>query len=754
MKKILIAILVFFMTISALADFVVKKINVEGLHHITRETFLTYLPVKEGSQMSSAKTAEVIRALYKTGFFDNVSISRHGDELFISVVERSVIGSINISGNKEITKKQLTDVLRDAGLVEGEIFSQAALTSFENNLTQQYYSMGRYNATVKAEVVPAERNRMLIKIKINEGDEAKIKSIKIVGNKAFTTSQLLKNFALTTSGLFTFFTHSDRYAKEKLDADLEKLHSFYLDNGYLRFKIDSSSADMTPDRKGVNIVIYITEGSVYRISGFSVNGFLLGKDAEITKLITLKRGEIFSRQTMVDITTNIERFLGDYGYAMPVISTAPVVNDAEKQVFVKFNIDPKQKVYVRRISFSGNTKTNDEVLRREMRQQEDALFSYSKINESKRRLANLGYLQDVESKMDPVPGKTDIVDLTYKVKEVSSAMANFQVGYSDVDSFLFGISVNERNFMGTGKEVGIQFNNSAYNRIYAFNYYDPYFTPDNISMGVNAYAEKVTPGHIDLSSYTSNNYGFTNTFGIPLSDNMRLSGGYGYNYTEIKTNNGTSTEVKNFVKKNGRVFNQAKLLGGWSYNNLDRAIFPTNGWVHAVNAEVDAPVTSDSSQYYKGDYVMHWYLPLFKDFIFHPRATVDYGNGFGKTKDLPFYVNYYAGGIGTVRGFEGSSLGPRDSNNNPIGGNFAASGSLGLIIPTPIQDVVRTTAFVDAGNVYDHKISLNKLRSSYGVQVEWRSPLGAVLVFVLAQPISRYTGDRTQTFDFSFGTSF
>ena len=755
-KKILIVVVTFWLMMSASAavNFVAQKIEVSGLQHISRQTLMSYLPVQEGSMITPVKTAEIIHALYKTGFFDDVSLAHRDNVLFITVVERPAIGTISIVGNKEITRKQLTEVMRDSGIAEGEIFSQAALTSFTNSLTQQYYSMGRYNAIVKVTTAKQERNRVAININIAEGEVAKIKKITIVGNHAFNTSTLLKNFALTTSGFFTFITHSDRYSKEKLDADLEKLRTFYLDHGYLRFKIDSSNTDMNANKTGIYITIYVTEGAVYHISGFDVSGILLGKSTEIRDLITLKRGDTFSRQTIIDITTSIEKFLGDYGYATPVIAADPVINDAQKQVWIKFAINPKHKTYIRRISFSGNTKTNDEVLRREMRQQEDALFSYSKINESKRRLSNLGYLQDIESKMEPTPEDPDVVDLVYKVKEVASAMANFQVGYSDVDGFLYGISVNEHNFMGTGKEVGLQFNNSSYNRVYGFTYYNPYYTPDNVSFGLNIYAEKTTPGHIDLSSYTANNYGFSSSYGIPLSDYMRLSGGYGYAYTQIKTNNNSSNEVRKYIQDRGRIFNEGKLTGSWSYNDLDRAIFPLKGWLHGVDAEVDIPVTSSSLKYYKTDYSMSWYRPLVKDFIFHARALVDYGNGFGNTEALPFFANYYAGGISTVRGFEGSSLGPRDSNNNPIGGAFAVSGSLGVIVPHPLQDVVRTTVFIDAGNVYRKEISLRNLRSSCGIQAEWRSPLGAVLIFVIAQPIKRYDGDRTQLFDFSFGTSF
>lgn len=754
MKKILVLIFTLLMMTHVFADFVAKKIEVVGLQHISRETLFSYLPVKEGARITTGKTAEIIHALYQTGFFDNVSIAHHGDALVITVVERPAIGAINIIGNKEITKKQLTDVLRDTGIVEGEIFSQAALTNFESSLTQQYYSMGRYNAVVKTEAVKQARNRMVLNIKIFEGEVASIKKINIVGNQAFSTSTLLKNFALTTSGLFTWITHADRYSKEKLDADLEKLHAFYLDHGYLRFKVDNSDVNMTKDKKGIYITIHVTEGAVYHISGFNVSGVLLGKNAEIKNLITLKTGDVFSRQAIIDITKSIEKFVGDYGYAMPMINANPVIDDAKKQVFIKFEINPKDKIYIRRINFVGNVKTNDEVLRREMRQQEDSLFSYSKINESKRRLANLGYLQDVESKMEPVPDHPDEVDLIYKVKEVASAMANFQVGYSDVDGFLYGVSVDERNFLGMGKTVGVNFNNSSYNRVYSFNYYNPYYTPDNISFGFNAYAQKTTPGHIDLSSYTSDNYGFTNSYGIPLSDYMRLTGGYGYNYTDIKTSDSSASEVKSFVQEHGRVYNQAKLIGGWSYNDLDQAIFPLQGWTHALDAELDAPLTRDSLNYYKTGYAMGWYRPIVHDFIFHARAGVNYGHGFGNTAhEFPFFSNFYAGGNGTVRGFEGGSLGPRDSNNDPIGGNFAVSGSVGIIIPHPLKDVLRTTVFVDAGNVYDH-LSLTKMRSAAGIQAEWRSPIGAVLVFTLAQPLKKYDDDRTQVFDFSFGTSF
>ncbi|OGT08412.1 MAG: outer membrane protein assembly factor BamA [Gammaproteobacteria bacterium GWE2_37_16] len=736
------------------APFVVKKISVVGLNRITLDTVKSYLPVRVGETVDAAKTADIIRTLYKTGFFSNVDLAEQGDTLIIKVTERATIGSINISGNKQITKKQLLDALKTAGFNEGQPYDDAVVHGLKEALMQQYYSLGYHNASVDARVTQLERNRVGVDIKIDEGGVAKVKEIKIFGNNVFSSRQLIRKMSLSTGSLLSFITDSDKYSREKLDADLEALRSFYLDNGYLQFKVEDAKATMTKDKKSVYIHIYITEGPLYKISGWDIQGNLLGKGDEIRKLITIKNGEIFSRKQIIDSTTAIGNYLGNYGYASPSIHGDPSVDEVNKKIFVKFQVDPGKRIYVRRINFSGNTKTHESVLRREMRQQEGSLYSLAQIEESKRRLNNLGYVQNIDAKLEPVPESPDQVDLLYNVKEASSVVASANLGYSDTDGIIYGVNLNDQNFLGTGKGVGIQFSHSKYSYGYGFNYFDPYFTQSNVSLSVDLYNQRTTPDSIKLSAYSTNTYGGTAIFGIPLSEYSRINLGYGFEHISVGVEANSSDQAKKFVADYGDVFNTAKLVAGWTYNNLDRSIFPTEGLVNNLNLELYVPVsTKNKLQYYKASDTIAFYQPLTRNFIVRLGGDIGYGNGYGGMKDLPFFKNYYCGGIGSVRGFEGSSIGPRDNNNNPVGGNVLTDASLGLIFPNPFGETVRSTIFVDTGNVFYRRFNTRDFRTSAGLQVEWRSPMGMVITASLAKPIAKHTDDRTDFFQFNLGAS-
>lgn len=745
-----------FGAVSAYADapFVVKKISVVGLNRITLDTVKSYLPVRVGETVDAAKTADIIRTLYKTGFFSNVDLAEQGDTLIIKVTERATIGSINISGNKQITKKQLLDALKTAGFDEGQPYDDAVIHGLKEALMQQYYSLGYHNASVDARVTQLERNRVGVDIKIDEGGVAKVKEIKIFGNNVFSSRQLIRKMSLSTGSLLSFITDSDKYSREKLDADLEALRSFYLDNGYLQFKVDDAKATMTKDKKSVYINIYVTEGPLYKISGWDLQGNLLGKGDEIRKLITIKSGDTFSRKQIIDATSAIGNYLGNYGYAAPSIHGDPTVDEVNKKIFVKFQVDPGKRIYVRRINFSGNTKTHESVLRREMRQQEGSLYSLANIEESKRLLNNLGYVQNIDAKIEPVPESSDQVDLLYNVKEASSVVASANLGYSDTDGIIYGANLTDQNFLGTGKGVGIQFSHSRYSYGYGFNYFDPYFTQSNVSLSVDIYNQRTTPDNIKLSAYSTNTYGGTAIFGIPMSEYSRINLGYGFEHISVGVEANSSDQAKQFVQTYGDAFNTAKLVAGWSYNSLDRSIFPTEGLFNKLDFEFYVPVsTRNKLQYYKVSDTLAFYQPLTKTFIVRLGADFGYGNGYGGMKDLPFFKNYYCGGIGSVRGFEGSSIGPVDNNGNPIGGNVLTDASLGLIFPNPFGETVRSSIYVDAGRVSHEKFGFNDLRTSAGIQVEWRSPMGMVITATLATPIAKKSTDRTKLFDFSLGAS-
>ena len=732
-------------------SFVIKKIRPEGLQYIPSGTFFTHMPLKAGDRFNQAKSVDVIRALYKSGFFENVSIYHDGGVLVVKVVERPIISAIKITGNKKITTTQLNDAFRQSKFVAGQILDASVLTGFKNALTRQYNTLGYYNIKVETKVIPQERGRVEININISEGDIAKVEAIKIVGNEQFKAKTLLKEFSLATGNLLSWYTDDNKYSREKLDADLEKLHTYYLDRGYLQFKIDSSDADITPDKKHVRITVYITEGKPYTIDGFSFSGDLLGQEEKLKKLVNIKQGEIFSRQKIIDTNQKITMFLSDIGYAFANVRPETNVDPDKRRININFVVVPGQKVYVHRLSFIGNSATSETVLRREMRQIEGSLFSASKLDESRRRLHNLGYIKEAEPRVSPVEGQNNQVDVQYTVQEDdSSAAFSLNAGYSDMDGFLYGASLTNRNFMGSGKLVGVQFNNSSYNKIYSLSYFDPYFTENNVSLGISARAQYTDQGDIkDTSSYSRDITGITINHGFPISEHSRISFGYGYDNTRIKTTDRSPVEVMNFVAQYGSVFDLVKINAGWQFSYLDRYLFPRKGFTHTLSAEASVPVFPRRADYYKINYEAKAYQPLLHYFVGTARVFLGYGDGYGNMGKLPFFENYFAGGLGSVRGYRAGTLGPRDSFNNTIGGNTAVYGSIGLVIPNPIENYLRTTIYVDAGNVYqshsdDYKLDLGELRYSAGIQFEFHSVIPFTVS--LGVPIKKRPIDRKDVF--------
>jgi outer membrane protein insertion porin family len=741
----------------AFADsFVVQKIQVQGLQRITLGTFLNYMPIKEGDTFDTAQSSEVIRVLYQTGFFSNVSISRQKNTVVVSVVERPVIGSIDVSGNKEIATKDLLDGLKQNGFYEGQVFDQSQLAGIKQALLDQYFNLGHYNVHIDTTVTQDERSRVAVKIDISEGPVAKIKLIRIIGNTKYPDKDILKGFSLTTHTLWSFLTKSDQYSKEKLNADLESLRSYYMDRGYLEFKINATQVSITPDKKQVYITIRVTEGPIYKFSGQKLSGNLLGKNAEMQKMINIKAGDVFSRQRIIDAVNRLTLFLGDYGYAHPNIVPQPEVDQQAHTVFVEFKVDPGARVYVRNIDFTGNTKTQDEVLRRVMRQFEGAQYSLSNIKESERQLNNLGYVSDVKSQLKPVPDHPDQIDIDYQLKEQSSATASVSAGYSDADGFIASASVSDQNFMGTGKYVGVSASISQYSSTASFNYANPYFTNTGISSETSVYAQWVDPSHFDVSNYTTGTVGVMFHYGIPLTTHTRFRFGYGYEHMEVKLGNSDiGQQEKDYINEFGHIFDTIKIDASWMYSNLDRAVFPNRGFSTSINAEAGLPIFSDSLEYYKLTYNASYYQPLLKYFVLYPRFFAGYANGYGKYADnYPFFENFFAGGLGSVRGYQDYSLGPQDTAGNSLGGNVALNGSLNLIFPNPWPNFLRTSVFMDAGNVFDNRLDWEDIKYTAGVQFEVRYPLPMVASFGF--PIINYHhsgGDQRQIFQFTIGFS-
>ena len=747
--------------IQAASGFIVRDIKVTGLQRVSTGTVLNYLPVQVGEEVGPNSTPKIIRALYDTGFFQSVVLERQGNTLIVQVVERATIGSITFAGNKDLPSDKLREILKDLDLVKGRVFQRASLEHLEKELKQAYNGRGKYNARIETKVTTLTENRVAITVTVSEGRVSRIKEIKLIGNHDFTSNELQPELTLARSGLFTYFTKKDQYSKAAMDASLEALRSFYLDRGYLKFNIVSSQVLLAPDKKDVFINIHIEEGPQYRFSGFAVSGKTVLPKEKIESLILVKKGSVFSRKKVTESISAVGLALGDVGFGFPAINAEPRVDEQNKTVFVTFVVDPGRHVYVRRINFHGNTKTADYVLRNVIRQDEGRLLSLHNIKESERQLRQLSYLKNIDIKTTPVSGANNQVDLDVQVEEAPSAEASASLGYGTTGP-QFNAAVSQHNFMGTGRTVGLAFDASYWGQNYSFNYYNPFYTQTGMGRGFNVYFQKVDPRHLDISTYSTNRFGGDVNYSVLLSENSSLQFGYGYQGLRIQSP-GSVQQVQNFVNQYGREFNQFRLSTGWNRNTYDQMPYPNRGVNQQARVMVALPLTTESFNYYKVDYQARMFYPLMRGFIFTILGNVGFGNTFDD-RGLPFYENYYAGGIaqpGQVRGYDSYSLGPRDNHGNSIGANFLLNGSAGLVFPYPLsRENVRTMAFVDAGNVFVQGTPLalsgtgeGPLRYSTGLSVEWRSPFGP-LAFSVAKPLNLQPTDRQQYFQFTLSSSF
>jgi outer membrane protein insertion porin family len=745
----------------AASGFVVKSIKVTGLQRVSTGTVLNYIPVQVGEEITPSSTAEIIRALYDTGFFQSVSLERQGNTLIVNVIERATIGSVSIVGNKDIPADKMKAFLKEMGLVKGRVFQKASLERLEKELKQAYTARGKYNSRIETKITPLTDNRVAINITVSEGRVSRIKEIKIIGNQAFSANELLPEMELTTSNLFTYFTKKDQYTKAGMDASLEALRTFYLDRGYLKFNIVSSQVLLSPDRKDVFINIHVEEGPQYHFAGYDATGKLILPKEKIDSLIQVKQGDVFSRKKVTESISAIGLALGDVGYGFPAINAEPRIDENDKTVFITFVIQPGRHVYVRRINFHGNTKTGDYVLRNIIRQNEGGLLSLHNIKESERQMRLLGYLKNIDVKTTPVQGTNNQVDLDVQVEEAPSAEASASIGYG-TNGYQFNTSVNQRNFMGSGRSLGASFNASQWGQDYSFNYYNPFFTDTGIGRGASLYYAKIDPKNLNVATYSSNRFGGDINYNFPLGETSGFQLGYGYQDVHIKSV-GLVTPIINFVNLNGNHFQEIRLTAGWSRNSYDQMPYPNKGFNQQAIVMAALPATSQSLSYYKSSYQAHLYQPLIKGWIFTILGNVGYGNGFNGN-GLPFFENYYAGGTaqpGQVRGYDSYSLGPLDNFGNAMGANFLVNGSVGLILPYPLsRDNVRTTIFSDAGNVFADGTPIalrgsdaGPLRYSAGVSLEWRSPFGP-LAFSLAKALNPQPRDQKQYFQFALSSGF
>ena len=740
----------------AVEPFNISDIRAEGLQRISAGTLFNYLPVKVGDRFDDLRSADSLKALYRTGFFDDIRFERDGDVLVVFVEERPAIAEIEFSGNESLETEQLQEGLRGIGLAEGQVFNTSLLERIEQELTQLYFSQGKYGVAIESTVTPLERNRVALRIAITEGEVAKIRQIRVVGSEDFEEEDLLELFLLQTPTLFSFFDDSDQYSKQKLAADIERLRSFYLDRGYLRFQINSTQVSISPDRRDVFITINVTEGEPYAVSEVTLAGELVLPDDQLTPLVRTRPGDVFSRRLATASSEALSSRLGDEGFAFANVNTVPEINDAERTVAVTFFVDPGRRVYVRRILMRGNDSTRDEVLRREMRQMESAWFSTTKVNRSRQRLQQLGYFDKVTVETPAVAGSPDEVDLEYTVEETPAGNISIGAGFSQSQGIIFTTSLTQDNFFGTGKRVSLSFNNSDANTIYSFNYFNPYYTVDGISRGFGLFFRETDADELDITNASLDVYGANVTFGIPLSETNRIRFTTEYKNTDITLGSDPRSDLVEFVDQQGNQFDTVTQAASWSLDTRDQAIFPTSGGRQRITAEVALPVLD--LEYYKLSYEHTRYWPLTRGLTFSLDGDVSYGDGYGDTDELPPFEKYFAGGLNCVRGFQENTLGPRDTaTDDPLGGNLRVCGRAELLFPLPITDAnsLRLSGFYDIGNVFDtidDSFDAAELRYSVGLGLTWLSPIGP-LTFSVAQPLNDESGDDTETFQFRLGAT-
>ncbi|MGR8931086.1 MAG: outer membrane protein assembly factor BamA [Gammaproteobacteria bacterium] len=742
------------------SSFVVDDIQVKGLQRISAGTVYNYLPVSVGELFSEEKQGAAVRALFNTGFFKDVVLEREGNTLIIRVVERPSVAKIVIEGNKDIKTEDLTDALKKIGLTEGKVYNKQVLDKVEQELRRQYFSHGKYGLKIKTEVSELTRNRVGIHIEISEGKVAKIKQINVVGNHAFSNDDLKKDFELSTTNFLSFYSKDDQYSKQKLSADLEKLRSYYLDRGYINFSIESTQVDISADKKEIYITINVKEGDIYSLEKVKLSGELVVDPEELVKLVRLGPGEIFSRKEATETSKAISERLGDEGYTFANVNMVPEINEANKTVVMTFFVDPGKRVYVRRVNFKGNTKTRDEVLRREMRQMESSWAASSKIERSKTRLDRLGYFEEVGVETPPVVGTADQIDVNYSIKERASGNLQAGIGYSQLQGIIFNANVSQDNIFGTGKRVDFAFNNSSILTRYNFGYRDPYFTLDGVSMGYDLGYTKRNAFQANISRYNTDIANAGVNFGIPLNEYDSLGFDFDFKRTRISDTSFSSQEVVNFIQKQGNTFLTLSGALGWTHDTMNKKIFATDGGQQRFSALATVP--GSDLKYFKVAYKHQHYFPLASDFTLRLLGEVAYGDGYGGTNGLPFFENYFGGGPGSVRGFRQNTLGPKDTpqvGNNiaprPFGGSTKILGSAELFFPVPfLSDVksIRIGTFVDAGTV-SKGWQVNDLRYSAGLSGEWLSPFGAIAVSV-AQPFNADPADNVQNFQFTFGSGF
>jgi outer membrane protein insertion porin family len=784
--------------------FTVGDIRVEGLQRVTEGTVYNYLPINIGDILSPQRIREAVRALYETGFFRDVELRRDGNTLIVVVNERPTIESFELKGNKDIKTEDLSKSLRNVGLAQGKTFDRSVLEDVKSFLQDQYGARGKYAARIDATVEEVPGNRVKIKIDIVEGKRAKIRQINIVGNHTFKEKDILEAFELKTPNLLSFYKQDDRYSRESLQGDLEKLRSFYMDRGYANFEVESTQVAIAPEKDDIFITVNVNEGEVFKVKEVKLAGTFVVPEALLRRYLLVQPGDMFSRKVITTTQELLQNRLGEDGFAFAKVDPVPtpIGDPANKELSITFFVDPGNRVYVRHIAFNGVTKINDEVLRREMRQLEGGWLSNAALDRSKQRLERLPYIKKVESETKPVAGSTDLVDVTYEIEEGPSAQLGGGVGYSESQSFILSGNYADANFLGTGRRVSVDLNSGKYSKVYGVSMTEPYFTPNNVGLTGNVTYRDQTQFVSASSDFSSETIGAGFDIGYPIGENQGLRMGLQFQKSSLLTSTGGSARQSiAWVAMNGNSshdcidydptfpscdvelwgteYNTVEFTASWNYDSRNRSLFADRGMRHSFGLAYSLPGVSDV-QYYVASYDFIKYIPLFGRFTLQVGADIAYGMDVGETTALPPYRQFYAGGPETVRGYKESRLGPKDDFGRPFGGNLKVTGRAEVIIPLPqkFQSSARLSWFYDMGNVFstgnryvflgpsgvfgppvDYSFKYDKLKHSTGIAVQWLAPLG-VFRFSYALPLNAYKGDRftyedeEERFQFSVGQAF
>ncbi|MDP2016107.1 outer membrane protein assembly factor BamA [Hydrogenophaga sp.] len=748
----------------AVDPFTLRDIRVEGLQRVEPGTVFASLPFRIGDQYSDDKGSTAIRSLFGLGLFSDIRLQINGDVLVVIVEERPTVADVSFSGIKEFDNEVLTKALRDIGLTEGRPFDKALADRAEQELKRQYISKSMYAAQVVTTVTPGERNRVNLNFSVVEGDVAKIKEIRIVGNQAFSESTLRGLFDLDTGGWLSWYTKSDRYSRAKLNADIETLRSYYLTRGYLEFRIDSTQVAISPDKQDMSITLNITEGNRYVVSSVALEGEYLGKEEEFKSLVTLRAGEAYNSE---DVTSTVKAFtdyFGAFGYAFAQVEATPEIDRVNKRVSFVVRGQPARRVYVRRINVEGNNRTRDEVVRREFRQLESAWYDSDRIRLSRDRVDRLGFFTEVGIDTQPVPGSPDQVDLTISVVEKPTGNLSLGAGYSQAEQLSIIAGIRQENVFGSGNYLGIDVNTSKFNRQIVVSTVDPYFTPDGISRSIDAYYRTTRPydSQSEVGDYRLITKGLSMRFGVPFTEADTVFFGAGVEQTTIEPGIFLPDAYRDYARDFGATSNTLPLTVGWSRDTRDSALVPTRGRLQRFNTELGV---AGDARYVKANYQFQQYIPLSKQYTIALNSELGFGKGLGG-RPYPVFKNFFGGGLGSVRGFEQGTLGPSSPVTGSltgeginIGGNRSIALNAEFITPFPgagNDRSLRMFGFVDVGNVFgenDTRPNAKDLRASVGVGLSWISPVGP-LRFAIANPIRKFTGDKIQKFQFQIGTSF